>query len=93
MSTDNNFSTAAYIEPSVVSGWRTSLSSINSSWIDNLDNFKKHCAGLEGQWAGYAAEGYNTSFDSFLSVVKNKHEKMKNFDYFLEEVVNSMLNH
>ena len=93
MSTNSSFDTAAYIEPSVVSGWRTSLSSINSSCINDLDSFKKHAAGLEDLWIGYAAEGYNSNFDSFLSVVKNKHEVMKNFDSFLEEVVNTMLNH
>lgn len=89
---DNGFSSVAYIEPTVLEGWKTSMSQINSSCLQELANFKTHASGLNDAWRGYSATGYIDSFDGFLAVVEEKHEIMKNLDAFIEEVVITMDN-
>ena len=89
----DNFSSEAYIEPSVLEGWKATMSSINSACLSELDSFKVHSAGLADSFRGEAADGYSQSFDSFLKFVKNKHESMKNLDNFISEVIITMENH
>ena len=89
---DGSFSSEAYIEPSVLEGWRSSMSTINGNCIIELDSFKSHSANLSNSWRGYAAEGYSQTFDSFIDVIKSKHEDMKDLDAFLAEVVLTMEN-
>jgi uncharacterized protein YukE len=89
----DNFSSEAYIEPSVLEGWKSTMSSINNACLGELDNFKAHSAGLADSWRGDAADGYSQTFDNFIEVVKNKHESMKNLDSFISEVIITMESH
>jgi len=89
---DGEFSSIAYIEPSVIESWKSSMSQINSSCLQELSNFRNHASNLSGSWRGYAADAYAENFDSFLKIVEDKHEVMKNLDAFLEEVVITMEN-
>lgn len=83
----STFESSAYINSEALMSWKSSMESINSNCLDNLDSFKSDATKLTGSWTGESASSFERQVNACMQVAANMHESMKNIDSFLETVV------
>ena len=76
-----------YIEKDALKGWGTQMTQLNNEAVDILNSIQQEVKNLNEYWKGHAAEGFTKVTDDLVLEGKNCHNKMKNIEKMLMEVV------
>lgn len=81
-----------YVDPSVMSEWKTQMDTINKDCISSIEEIDSAIKKLNDSFQGDYATKYEESFGEFTKKVKSTHESLRNVESFLDTVVNVMSN-
>lgn len=81
-----------YVDPTVMSEWKTNMEKINKDCISSIDEINTAIAKLNDSFQGDYASEYEESFGQFTKKVKSSHESLRNVESFLDTIVSVMEN-
>ena len=76
-----------YIEKDTLNAWGVQMTQLNYEAIDIINSIADEVESLKEYWKGNAANGFSTNMDKLIKDGKKYHEKMKNVENMLKEVV------
>lgn len=76
-----------YIEKDVLKAWGTQMTQLNNEAIDIMDSIHQEVKRLNDYWKGNAADGFTNTMNNLITDGKNYHNKMKNTEKMLIEIV------
>lgn len=76
-----------YIEKDTLNAWGVQMTQLNYEAIDIINSIEDEVKDLKNYWKGNAADGFNTVMNNLIKDGKTYHEKMKNVENMLKEVV------
>lgn len=83
----------SYIEEATMADWKVLMANINQECIEEISKIETSMSSLPDSFRGDYAEVYEQSFDKYIKAVKNSHESLKDFQKFLDEIVEVMKGH
>lgn len=81
-----------YVNSSSLSEWETKLNGLNTTAVSDVEKLSEYSNEINSSFKGDFAESYLEALLEFSSYVKSSHESMKDFDTFLNSIVEIMNN-
>ncbi len=81
-----------YIEKDVLQAWGAKMTQLNNDAIDIMDSIQQEVKTLNEYWKGNAADGFTNVTNDLVADGKEYHNKMKNIENMLIEIVNTAEN-
>lgn len=85
-----NFDSSVYVDTSALSSWQSAINDVNSSCIDNIEQFSNLLNELDDYWQGTSADSFKSSLSSYLKSMEAVHNDLSNISNFLQVVVYTM---
>ena len=76
-----------YIEKDVLNAWGVQMTQLNNDAIDIMNSIQQEVKILNEYWKGHAADGFTKVTNDLVTEGINCHNKMKNVEKMLMEVV------
>lgn len=87
-----NGDTKVIVSPSVLENWGRRMDQINTACLDVISKYVDNVNSLENGWLGVSANSYEQNCVNYMNTAIACHEKMKDVNTFLAEVVNTISN-
>lgn len=76
-----------YIEKDVLKAWGAQMTQLNNDAIDIMNSIEQEVKRLSEYWKGNAADGFTNVSNDLVTDGRNYHNKMKDIEKMLNEVV------
>ncbi len=79
--------TYTYIEPDALTSWKNQMKQLNDEALNIIDSIEREVKLTTNYWDGNAAEGFTNKMNDLIKDGKGYHNKMKDIEKMITDIV------